>query len=109
MQEEYLGTSTTRRTTLYSYLPYGKEDTSVALRTVTTTAVTFSYGGGEITKSITYTMQLNGFYATEAAVPAEILALVDTTGSKTYYVDVTVPEEKSQTVNTYNKFFRVEK
>lgn len=105
-----LGDVTVKRAVKYSYLPL-IESESIAVKSTTTTTTTFNFTGGEITKDVEVTYNLGGFFtdieALKTASP-DIYNMINHSTTRKYFVDTTVPETKSSSINSFTGFYYLE-
>ena len=106
-----LGERTTTTNYSYSYLPY-LENEGVDIKVTAKTTVSFDYEGGWIEKDVTVDIDLNGYFesfeALKTACP-ELAKKIDTTTTRKYYVDVTIPDNIATEHNFYDKYYYIEK
>lgn len=102
--EELLGEKKVVTSNTYEYLPYGEAHSHISVRQTQKVETTYDYEGGFVTKPFEYTVQLsydfNSFTDLEEKCP-ELARLIDTTGSKKYYVDVTTPTTVKYNTSSY--------
>jgi hypothetical protein len=95
----------------YSYLPY-LENEGVDVKVTAKTTVSFDYEGGWIEKDTAVDINLNGYFesfeALKTACP-ELAKKINTTTTRKYYVDVTIPDNIETEHNFYNTYYYIEK
>ncbi len=102
-EEILLGERTVKNTYEYAYMPYGDKN-NISVRMIRTTETTYDYEGGFISKDFDYTVDVGHYFDSWSELRMlcpELAKLVNTTGTKKYYVDVTTPTTTSYNTESF--------
>jgi uncharacterized protein YcfL len=105
--QELLGKQIITVDTYYAYLIY-TENESLSVKKTTVTQTSFDYNGGWIEREYQKVINLNSYFANEAALSSaipELATQIDSDNIEKYYVDITSPTITAVTYQQINTFY----